>query len=74
MKFKPQTAIKTDLQTFTLWVSSFLAPFMLYIYFNYSSLHRLRQAFWCRYMVNGGLKVDSFKMHSGHHDRQGPRA
>ena len=26
MKFKPQTAIKTDLQTFTLWVSHFLLP------------------------------------------------
>ena len=55
MKFKPQTAIKTDLQTFTLWVSHFLLPIMLYIYFNYSSLHRLRQAILVSYMVNGGL-------------------
>ncbi len=28
---------------------------MLYIYFNYSSLHRLRQAILVSYMVNGGL-------------------
>ena len=54
MKFKPQTAIKTDLQTFTLWVSHFLLPIMLYIYFNYSSLHRFRQAILVSYMVNGG--------------------
>ncbi len=28
---------------------------MLYIYFNYSSLHRLRQAILVSYTVNGGL-------------------
>ncbi len=28
---------------------------MLYIYFDYSSLHRLRQAILVSYMVNGGL-------------------
>ncbi len=28
---------------------------MLYIYFNYSSLHQLRQAILVSFMVNGGL-------------------
>ena len=28
---------------------------MLYIYFNYSSLHRFRQVILVSYMVNGGL-------------------
>ncbi len=28
---------------------------MLYIYFDYSSLHRLRQAILVSYTVNGGL-------------------
>ena len=55
MKFEPQTAIKTDLHTFTLGVSHFLAPFMRYISFNYSSLDRFRQAILGSYMVNVGF-------------------
>ena len=51
MKFEPQTAIKTDLHTFPLGVSHFLAPFMRYISFNYSRLDR----FLGSYMVNVGL-------------------
>ena len=57
MKFKPQTAIETELQTLTLWGQPFLAPFMLYISFNYSSLDRFRQAILVSYMVNVGLVI-----------------
>ena len=60
MKFEPQTAIKTDLHTFTLGVSHFLAPFMRYISFNYSSLDRFRQAILGSYMVNVGLCPAAF--------------
>ena len=38
MKFKPQTAIKTKLHTFTLWVSHFLPSFIDYICCNYNGL------------------------------------
>ena len=55
MKSKPQTAIKTELQTFTLGINHFLPPSMRNICFNYRGLDRSMEAVLVSHMVNAGI-------------------